>query len=265
MRFMRAATFIMVGGLACAQTRDTAAIFGSITDSQGAAIAGATVTLTNAATGQLRNGLANESGQYLFSSIPVGTYSVLVEQPAFKRAQRTGVLVQANENVKVDVSLEVGDIKSTVSVEAEASQVETRSSSPKETVDSARVVELPLNGRNVADLALLATGVSAFSSNSGDANSSWRPRGTKEFAVNGSRNNNVRFTLDGGGNMDTLMNTNLPFPFPDAVEEFSVETSNMSMDHGNSSAGAVNVVTKSGSNKVHGDAFWFVRNTALNA
>src|SRR3954454_12974161 len=203
MRFMRAATFIMVGGLACAQTRDTAAIFGSITDSQGAAIAGATVTLTNAATGQLRNGLANESGQYLFSSIPVGTYSVLVEQPAFKRAQRTGVLVQANENVKVDVSLEVGDIKSTVSVAAEASQVETRSSSLKETVDSARVVELPLNGRNAADLALLATGVvSGTGSNTGDQGSNIQPRGQKSISINGSRNNNVRYTLDGGENMD---------------------------------------------------------------
>ena len=91
------------------------------------------------------------------------------------------------------------------------------------------------------------------------------PRGTKEFSVNGSRNNNVRFTLDGGTNMDSLMNTNLPFPFPDAVQEFSVETSNMSMDQGNTSAGAVNVVTKSGTNKIHGDGFWFVRNTALNA
>jgi hypothetical protein len=152
-----------------------------------------------------------------------------------------------------------------VSVEAAASQVEVRSSTIKETVDRARVVELPLNGRNAADLALLATGVTAFSSNTGDISSSWRPRGTKEFSVNGSRNNNVRFSLDGGANMDTLMNTNLPFPFPDAVQEFSVETSNMSLDQGNSSAGAVNVVTKSGTNQLHGDAFWFVRNTQLNA
>src|SRR2546425_601590 len=247
------------------QTRDTAAIFGGISDTQGAAIAGAAVTLTSGGTGQVRKVLANESGQYLFPLLPIGTYALVVEQPAFKRYERTGILLQANENVKVGVALEVGDIKTTVSVDAAASQVEVRSSTIKETVDRARIVELPLNGRNAADLALLATGVTAFSSNTGDISSSWRPRGTKEFSVNGSRNNNVRFTLDGGANMDSLMNTNLPFPFPDAVQEFSVETSNMSLDQGSSSAGAVNVVTKSGTNKIHGDAFWFVRNTQLNA
>ena len=94
----------------------------------------------------------------------------------------------------MDVALEVGDVKTTVSVDAAASQVEVRSSTIKETVDRARVVELPLNGRNAADLALLATGVAAFGSNTGDISSSWRPRGTKEFSVNGSRNNNVHFT-----------------------------------------------------------------------
>src|SRR6266498_1758218 len=228
------------------QTRDTAAIFGGISDTQGAAIPGASVTLTSTGTGQVRRIQTDESGQYLFSSLPIGTYSIVVEQPAFKRYERTGILLQANENVKVDIPLEVGDIKTTVSVDAAASQVEVRSSTLKETVDRTRVVELPLNGRNAADLALLATGVTAFSSNTGDISSSWRPRGTKEFAVNGSRNNNVRFTLDGGGNMDTMMNTNLPFPFPDAVQEFSVETSNMSLDQGSTSAAAVNVVTKSG-------------------
>jgi hypothetical protein len=247
------------------QTRDTAAIFGAISDSQGAAIPGASVTLNSSATGQVRRVAANDSGQYLFPSLPIGAYSIVVEQPAFKRYERTGIVLQANENVKVDIALEVGDVKTTVSVDAAASQVETRASTLKETVDQVRVVELPLNGRNAADLALLATGVSAFGSNVGDITSSFRPRGTKEFAVNGSRNNNVRFTLDGGGNMDTMMNTNLPFPFPDAVQEFSVETSNMSMDQGNSSAGAVNVVTKSGTNQIHGDGFWFVRNTNLNA
>src|SRR5262249_15778105 len=265
---MRAlATFVtLLGSVAVfGQTRDTAAIFGGVSDSQGAAIPGASVTLTSTATGQVRKVKADESGQYLFPSLPIGSYSLAVEQPAFKRYQRTGILLQANENVKVDITLEVGDIKTTVSVDAPASQVEVRSSTLKETVDRARIVELPLNGRNAADLAMLATGVTAFSSNQGDISSSWRPRGTKEFSVNGSRNNNVHFSLDGGANMDNLMNTNLPFPFPDAVQEFSVETSNMSLDQGNSSAGAVNVVTKSGTNQLHGDVFWFVRNTELNA
>src|SRR5438552_2397811 len=151
---------VLITAVAFGQTRDTAAIFGGISDTQGAAIPGASVTLTSSGTGQARKVVANESGQYLFPSLPIGT---------------------------------------------------------------------------------------------------------KEFSVNGSRNNNVHFSLDGGANMDNLMNTNLPFPFPDALEEFSVETSNMSLDQGNSSAGAVNVVTKAGTNKIHGDAFWFIRNTQLNA
>ena len=265
MRALVICSSIVWTAMLCGQSRDTAAIFGGISDNQGAAIPGSSVTLVSDSTGQIRKIIADENGQYLFSSLPIGAYSLTVEQPAFKRYQRTGILLQANENVKVDVTLDVGDIKTTVSVDAAASQVEVRSSTIKETINQARVVELPLNGRNAADLALLATGVVAFGSNTGDISSSWRPRGTKEFSVNGSRNNNVRFTLDGGTNMDSLMNTNLPFPFPDAVQEFSVETSNMSLDQGNTSAGAVNVVTKSGTNKIHGDGFWFVRNTALNA
>src|SRR3989442_4264168 len=132
------------------QTRDTAAIFGGISDTQGAAIPGASVTLTSSGTGQVRKVLANETGQYLFPSLPIGAYALAVEQPAFKRYERTGILLQANENVKVDIALEVGDVKTTISVDAAASQVEVRSSTIKETVDRARVVELPLNGRNAA-------------------------------------------------------------------------------------------------------------------
>jgi len=265
MRVLVILSSVLCTAMIFGQSRDTAAIFGGISDTQGAAVPGASVTLVSDSTGQVRKIVTNETGQYLFPSLPVGTYSLTVEQTAFKRYERTGILLQATESVKVDVTLEIGDIKTTVLVDAAASQVEVRSSTIKETINQARVVELPLNGRNAADLALLATGVVAFGSNTGDVTTSWRPRGTKEYSVNGSRNNNVRFTLDGGTNMDSLMNTNLPFPFPDAVQEFSVETSNMSIDQGNTSAGAVNVVTKSGTNKIHGDGFWFVRNTALNA
>ncbi len=248
-----------------AQTRDTAAIFGLVADQQGAAVTSATVMITSTATNQARTVQTNDSGQYLFSSLPIGGYSLAVEHASFRRLERKGILLQANENVKVDVVLEVGDVKTTISVDAAAPQVETRSSTLKETVDRARVVELPLNGRNAADLALLAAGVTAYGSNTGDVGGNIRPRGTKNFSINGSRNNNVRFTLDGGENMDNLMNLNLPFPFPDAVQEFSVETSNSMVDQGNSSAGTVNVVTKSGTNQIHGNGFWFVRNTELNA
>ena len=176
-------------------------------------------------------------------------------------------MLQANENIRADVQLEVGNVTETVTVEASALTVDTRSATLNTTVDSRRVVELPLNGRNPADLVLLAPGVaSGAGNNSGDVGgSAWRPRGQKEVTVNGSRNNNLRYTLDGGTNMDDLVNDNLDFPFPDAVQEFSAQTSNMGVELGGLSGGVLNIVTKSGTNEIHGDGFWFVRNTELNA
>ena len=250
-----------------AQVRDTASVFGTVTDAQAALVPGARVILTNTATGQTRSAITDAAANYVFPLLPVGTYSVIVEQAGFRKFERRGIVIQANENARVDVVLEVGNVQETVTVEASASQVETRSSTVNHTVDSKRVVELPLNGRNPADLILLAAGVaSGATNNSGDVGSSaWRPKGQKEITVNGSRNNSLRYTLDGGTNMDDLMNENMDFPFPDAVQEFSAQTSNMGVEHGGLSGGALNVVTKSGTNDIHGNAFWFVRNTALNA
>ena len=249
------------------QARDTASLFGSVTDAQAAVIPGARVTVNNEATGLSRSTLTDGSGGFVFALLPVGSYGVSVEQAGFRKYERRNILLQANENVRVDLSLEVGNVQETVNVEAAAAQVDTRSATLNHTVDSKRVVELPLNGRNPADLVLLAPGVaSGAGNNSGDVGSSnWRPKGQKEITVNGSRNNNLRYTLDGGTNMDDLVNENLDFPFPDAVQEFSAQTSNMGVELGGLSGGVLNVVTKSGTNQLHGDAFWFVRNTALNA
>jgi len=197
----------------------------------------------------------------------VGSYTLGVEHTGFRKYERRNILLQANENVGVQVALDVGNVQETVTVEATTGQVDTRSATISSTVDSKRMVELPLNGRNPADLVLLVPGVaSGAGNNSGDVGSSnWRPRGQKEITINGSRNNNLRYTLDGGTNMDDLVNENLDFPFPDAVQEFSAQTSNMGVELGGLSGGALNVVTKSGTNQIHGDAFWFVRNTELNA
>jgi hypothetical protein len=202
----------------------------------------------------------------VFTLLPVGSYNLTVENAGFRKYERRGLLLQANENVRVDVGLEVGNVAESITVEGTGSVVDTRAATLNHTVDSKRVVELPLNGRNPADLVLLAPGVaSAAGNNSGDAVSQWRPKGQKEVSVNGSRNNNLRYTLDGGTNMDDLVNDNLDFPFPNAVQEFSAQTSNMGVELGGLSGGALNVVTKSGTNRVHGDAFWFIRNTEMNA
>jgi len=258
---------VLGAALLYGQARDTGSIFGNVTDPQAALVVGARVTIVNAGTGLTRSVETDASGGYVFPLLPVGTYNLTVEQAGFRKYERKGILLQANENIRVDAGLEVGNVQETVTVEASVAAVDTRSATINTTVDSKRVVELPLNGRNPADLILLAPGVASGAlNNSGDVGSSaWRPKGQKEVAVNGSRNNNLRYTLDGGTNMDDLMNENMDFPFPDAVQEFSAQTSNMGVEHGGLSGGALNVVTKSGTNEIHGDAFWFVRNNALNA
>lgn len=259
--------FTLLLPVAFPQARDTASVFGSVADSQGAVIPTARVMLTNTATGVTRSTVTDANGGFLVSLLPVGSYTVTVEQVGFRKNERRGVILQANENVRIDVTLDLGSVQETVTVSGLASTVETRAATLNHTVDSKRIVDLPLNGRNPADLVLLAPGVaSGASNNTGDVGgSAWRPKGQKEITVNGSRNNNLRYTLDGGTNMDDLVNQNLDFPFPDAVQEFSAQTSNMGVEHGGLSGGALNVVTRSGTNSLHGDVFWFLRNTALNA
>jgi hypothetical protein len=266
-RFCVFAGFVLLASSLAAQVRDTASIFGTVTDAQAAVVPGAQVVVTNIATGFSRNGTSDQSGGFVFNLLPVGTYSLTVEQTGFRKYDRRGILLQANENVRVDVALEVGSVQETVTVEALAYTVDTRAATLNHTVDSKRVIELPLNGRNPADLVLLAPGVnSGAANNTGDVGgSAWRPAGQKEVSINGSRNNNLRYTLDGGTNMDDLVNDNLDFPFPNAVQEFSAQTSNMGVELGGLSGGALNVVTKSGTNEIHGDVFWFIRNTELNA
>ena len=250
------------------QTRDTASVYGTVTDTQAALVPGAAVALTNVGTGLVRNGETNESGAFTFTLVPVGTYTISVARPGFQTYNKTGVVIRANDNVRLDAVLTIGDVQQQVTVVADIAQVDTRSATLGQVVESKRVVDLPLNGRNPADLTLLSPGVvPAWGSNDGSSGFTdfLRPKGQKLLTVNGSRNNNLRFTLDGGEHMDPLMNSNLPFPFPEAVQEFSVQTSNMTPEMAGSSAGAVNIVTKSGTNELHGSGFWFVRNTALNA
>ena len=202
-----------------AQVRDTGAILGVIHDPQGSVVPGAAVALVNAGNGQVRKMTANQSGEYLFSLLPVGSYDLTVEQQGFQKYEQKGIILQANENLKVDVSLAIGDSKTVVEVNAAANQVETRQATLQETIDRARIEELPLNGRNPADLAMLTPGVNAGMSNlSGDySQSGVAIKGQKTFSVDGSRNNNMGFTLDGGNNLDSLFNFSSPFPFPDAL------------------------------------------------
>jgi len=248
---------------AAAQQLGTAGLFGTVYDAQGGVIGGAEVTLTHLERNQDRKATTNDQGQFAFPLIPVGSYRLQVRAKGFKLSEQTGIVLQVNDNRKADVTLEVGDVATRIVVEAAAAAVETSSATVKTVVDGKRVLELPLNGRNVLQLGLLVPG--AVNAGGGIQGGSKTPADNQKFSINGSRQNNVRFTLDGGDNQDNLTNVNAPYPFPDAVEEFSVQTVNPGAEVGKSSAGAVNVVTKGGTNEFHGSGFWFVRNSALNA
>ncbi len=249
-----------------AQQRSSAALYGTVTDAQGGLIVGATVTLVQTDTDQARTALTNQEGRYEFPILPVGPYRLTVQHTGFQKYEATGILLQVNDNTRIDARLQVGEVTTTVAVAASAVAVNTENATIKDVVDSRRVVDLPLNGRNLADLTLLVPGVQPAGGSNGDAGlDAYSAPGVKALSVNGSRQNQLKYTLDGGDNSDPLFNTNLAFPFPDAVQEFSIVTSNSGLEIGRSSAGAVNIVTKSGTNTVHGDAFWFIRNTALNA
>jgi hypothetical protein len=249
--------------VASAQQLGTAGIYGTVYDPQGGIIPGAQVTLTHLERNQTWEATTNNQGQYAFPLIPVGSYRISVRAPGFKLFEQTGIVLQVNDNRRVDATLEVGDIATRVVVEAAPVAVETSSATVKTVVDGKRVLELPLNGRNVLQLGLLVPGT--VSAGGGIEGGSKVPADNQKIVINGSRQNNVRFTLDGGDNQDNLTNVNAPYPFPDAVEEFSVQTVNPGAEIGKSSAGAVNVVTKSGTNEFHGSGFWFVRNSELNA
>src|SRR5262245_45103551 len=141
----RTVILLSLAGTVWSQTRDTASIFGTVDDVQGAVIAGAGITLSSVLTGQVRTTVTDESGRYTFNVLPVGSYRLTVEQPAFRRYERSGIVVRANENAKVDVRMEVGDIKTVVSVDAATTQIETQVTTLRETIDRSRVVDLPLN------------------------------------------------------------------------------------------------------------------------
>jgi hypothetical protein len=262
----RSVVLLLLSAFSYGQQRDTAGLYGRVTDQQGALVPDASVTVTQIATGIVRVAKSNHEGDWEFPSIAVGAYRVAVQKDGFNRVEQNGILLQVNDNRRVDFVLSVGSAATTVSVEATAMAVDVSGAALTGVVDSSSVVDLPLNGRDLAALTFLVPGVqSASGATGGTGDGAKIAFAARQFSVDGSRQNNLAFTLDGGDNQDTLENLNMPFPFPDAVQEFSVQTSNGAASFGKSLGGTVNIVTRSGTNAFHGDAFWFIRNTALDA
>ncbi|MGA8597021.1 MAG: carboxypeptidase regulatory-like domain-containing protein [Bryobacteraceae bacterium] len=247
----------------------TGTIAGTVTDPSGAAIAGAKVTVTNIGTGFTRDVSTASDGGYVFPLLPVGFYSVTIEASGFRRFEQRGIEVKTDESSSVPIRLEVGSSTQSVTVQANAQMVETQSGTLSQVVGQQKIVELPLNGRNAAALVLLSPGTNdltaANANGSGDAIQSTSYPGAQAVSANGARSDMVNYNMDGGSNEDPYTNVNNPFPNPDAVEEFSVQTNSYSAEYGRGSGAIVNVVTRSGTNEFHGTAFDFLRNGDLNA
>jgi Carboxypeptidase regulatory-like domain len=249
-----------------AQGGGNVAITGTITDPSGAVVSGAQVKVTQKNTSVTRVDTTNSNGQFNVSPLPPATYSISVEAQGFKQYVQDVVLL-ADQIRNMDIHLQIGDTSQQVTVEASTVAVNTVSQELSQVIDTSRLTNLPLNGRNAADLTLLVPGaVTAIANNSGTLQGDTKQvPGAEAIAVNGARPDQIGYNLDGANNQDLMSNTNDPFPFPDALQEFSVQTNSFDAQYGNNAGAVVNVVTKSGTNEFHGDVFEFVRNGAFNA
>src|SRR5579871_1951931 len=244
-----------------------AQISGSVVDASGAAIPGAKITATQVDMHEERSTISGADGSYVLPNLPIGPYKLDVQANGFSAYLQTGIRLEVSNQVTLNVSLRVGEVKQQVEVSADASMVETQTTSVAQVIDQRSVVDLPLNGRQATQLIMLSGGANDI----GPANGFSDLQGSKNYfsadaiSVAGGQADGTNYLLDGGEHMDTFSNVNLPFPFPDAIQEFSVQTSSLSARYGVHPGAVVNAVTKSGTNQFHGDAFEFVRNGNFNA
>lgn len=256
---------LLFAGCAFSQGGGNAAVTGTVVDPSGAAVAKAQLTLVQTTTEVRRSAVTNESGQFSVLSLPPATYRVSAEAPGFKTYVQEVTLL-ADQTGNLQIQLQLGQAQETVTVEATATLVNTVAPVVSQVIDRARVIELPLNGRNAADLTKLVAG--SVDSNNGAGTQQGDTKqvpGAEAISVNGARPDQISYNLDGGTNQDLMSNTNNPFPFPDALQEFSVQTNSFDTQYGTNAGAVVNVVTRSGTNHWHGDAFEFVRNREFNA
>ena len=251
-------------GCGSALSQTTAQMSGTVKDQSGAVLPGVEVTATQTDTGLKRSVPTDEMGHFILANLPLGPYRLEAALPGFRTYVRTGIILQVDASPVINPVLEVGQVSEQVEVNANAALVETQGSGVGTVVDNQRVLELPLNGRNAQELVVLA-GMANVNINSGSLDSIRNYPTAMVIAVAGGLSNGVTYMLDGAVNNDAENNLSLPMPFPDALQEFKVETSALPAQYGLHSAAAVNSVTKSGTNDFHGDAFEFVRNGIFNA
>jgi hypothetical protein len=252
------------GQIVFAQT--TATVSGIVADSSGAVLPGARITVTNTATGVRRSVTADASGRYVASQLPPGPYDLSATQPGFETLVRQGITLEVGQIAKVDLSMRVGAVTEQVTVTAEAPIVNTSTSSVSGVVDQERIEDLPLNGRDFSQLPLVQPGVASIRNGTATVSKGFGAR----ISMGGSRPDQTAWLLD-GTNIRNLSNFGTPGSAAgvmlgvDAVREFQVLTSNYSAEFGGTSGGVVNMISRSGTNELHGSVYEFLRNSDLDA
>jgi hypothetical protein len=252
--------FVLLLSVVALRAQNTATISGTISDPSGALVEGVEVTVTQTDTDTQRTTTTDASGSYIIPNLPLGPYRLRASKMGFEVYVQTGILLQVGSSPTIPVTLKVGDVNEQIQVEAATSVVETRDMGVGTVIETQRILDLPLNGRQPTDLITLS-GLAVQTASS--------PQYTMSTGVNisvaGGTDYSVQYNLDGASHLDTYVGTNMPLPFPDALQEFRLVTSSQDANQGGGHSGAtVDAVTKSGSNAFHGDAFEFFRNTDLN-
>jgi hypothetical protein len=239
--------------LVTAQAVANAQIHGVVTDSTGASVPGADIKATQTNTSQAVSAQSNSVGSYVLPNLPVGPYTLQVSAPNFSMYIQSGILLQVANDVQVNVVLQLGSITQQIQVTADAAMVQTQDTTISEVVDQRRIVDLPLNGRQATDLILLSGGATVAPNAAGWVATGHDYPTTSPVSVSGGQENGNNYLLDGGDNNDSHSNVNLPFPMPDALLEFSVQANGVPARYGLHPGAVLNVVTKSGTNSIHGN------------
>lgn len=244
--------------LFCQTALYAARLSGTIQDQQGAVLPGTQIVLIHEATGLQRKAAASPTGEYLFVELPVGAYRLEVQASGFRRYVQAGIVLSVDQSARNDVTMEIGEVVQEIMVREQAGIVETNISEVKHVVDSARIRDIPLAGRNILALAALMPGVVSGGITAGGG------EGTTLF-VNGNRNAHNNFQLDGANFADeSYYHNSNRYPPPDSIEEFTILTNSYKAEYGKGAA-LINAITKSGTNQFHGTAWEFLRNNKLNA
>ena len=239
-------------------------IVGSVTDSSSSAIPQANVTLVNLGTNERRSSATDDSGAYQFPNLSPGQYRVEIEKTGFRRLVREPITVEVQSAVRIDADMQVGDVNQIVEVSAQTPILQTEDASLGQVVEARKVLEMPLNGRNVFGLVALVPGV-VPGGQSGTTPTGTNPFAWGNFQIGGGQSNQSASFIDGAPINAVYSNLTALVPTQDAIQEFRVQTNNLGPEFGHLAGGAVNLMTKSGTDQFHGNVYEYLRNRSLNA